>query len=107
METIDSLGLPEALLDAFLAECLPDGGIDPRRSRRQVAGRGAAVGALAERAMPTAKHLRTRLPYARLEDHGVEWVHRATSTDPLVNVAMLWLFVVLGVLDARELEEAG
>jgi hypothetical protein len=62
--------------------------------------------ALAERAAPTVRYLLSRLPSAKLEEHGVEWVRRATSTDPLVNVAMLWLFAVMGALDARELDVA-
>ena len=65
--------------------------------------RGAAVPPFPpERATPTVRYLLGRLPVARVEEHGVEWVHRTTTTDPLVNVAMMWLFAVLGALDAQE-----
>ena len=43
----------------------------------------------------------------RLEEHGVRWVRRATSTDPLVNVGMLWTSAVLGWLNGRQLREDG
>ena len=36
---------------------------------------------------------------AKVEDHGVEWVKRTRSTDPLVNVAMLWTMALVGWLD--------
>jgi hypothetical protein len=44
-----------------------------------------------------------QLAVAKVEDHGVEWVNRKTSTDPLCNVAMLWASLLLGWLNAREL----
>lgn len=48
-------------------------------------------------------YLRKRLPSVKIEEHGVEWVTRTTSTDPLVNVAMLWVSAVLGWLNGLEL----
>jgi hypothetical protein len=48
-------------------------------------------------------YLRPRLVTAKLADHGVQWVQRTTSTDPLVNVGMLWAAAVLGWLNGREL----
>ena len=46
-------------------------------------------------------YLEPRLTTAKIEDHGVEWVNRKSSTDPLVNVAMLWASVLLGWLNGR------
>ena len=36
---------------------------------------------------------------AKVDGHGVEWVTRKTSTDPLCNVAMLWASLLLGWLN--------
>ncbi len=47
-------------------------------------------------------YLQARLPGASLGSHGVEWVTRTTSTDPLVNVGMLWAAAVLGWLNGLE-----
>jgi hypothetical protein len=47
-------------------------------------------------------YLSRMLPEARIEDHGVEWVNRTTTTEPLVNVGMMWTFAILGVLNAQE-----
>lgn len=58
---------------------------------------------LLERARASYRYLSSALPCARMEDHGVEWAKRTTSTDPLVNVAMGWLSALLGLLYAREL----
>ena len=49
------------------------------------------------------RYLRRRTPEAKLAGHGVEWVRRTTSTDPLVNVAMLWASFLLGWLDGGAL----
>ncbi|MCC6443733.1 MAG: hypothetical protein IT210_09800 [Armatimonadetes bacterium] len=49
------------------------------------------------------RYLNGRLPEARIADHGVEWIHRTTSIDPLVNVAMLWASAAVGWLNGREL----
>jgi hypothetical protein len=48
-------------------------------------------------------YLSSRLPRAPVAEHGVEWVRRTTSTDPLVNVAMLWASALLGWQHAVEL----
>lgn len=48
-------------------------------------------------------YLETKLVTSRIEDHGVEWVNRKTSTDPLVNVAMLWACTLLGWLNGQTL----
>lgn len=58
---------------------------------------------LLNRAKLAYDYLCTHLPDANIEQHGVEWVNYKTSTDPLVNVAMLWTSAVLGVLDGQEL----
>ena len=49
------------------------------------------------------QYLTTKLATANLEGHGVEWVNRKSSTDPLVNVAMLWGSGLLGWLNGRDL----
>lgn len=46
--------------------------------------------------------LQATLPMANLDDHGVIWVNRKTSTDPLVNVAMLWGAALRGWLNGLE-----
>ena len=48
------------------------------------------------------RYLEARAAAAKIEDHGVEWVNRKTSTDPLVNVAMLWTMALVGWLDGTE-----
>lgn len=53
---------------------------------------------LRERAGRAFDYLRSSLATCRLEDHGVRWVNRTTSTDPLVNVGMQWLLAALGAL---------
>jgi hypothetical protein len=68
-----------------------------------LADRPAEHAALGRSAARAHAYLRARLPEARLEDHGVEWVTRTTSTDPLVNVGMLWVSAVLGWLDGRRM----
>jgi hypothetical protein len=52
------------------------------------------------------RYLTAHLAQAKVEDHGVEWVKRTTSTDPLVNVAMVWGMALMGWLDAVEKLEA-
>jgi hypothetical protein len=47
------------------------------------------------------RYLTIRCAAAKIEDHGVEWVKRTTSTDPLVNVAMLWGMALMGWLDGE------
>jgi hypothetical protein len=49
------------------------------------------------------RYLEARLATAKLEQHGVEWVQRKSSTDPLVNVAMLWASALRGWLDGCDL----
>jgi hypothetical protein len=48
------------------------------------------------------RYLTTRSATATIEDHGVEWVKRTTSTDPLVNVAMAWGMALMGWLDGLQ-----
>lgn len=61
------------------------------------------VAPLMEPAAKAWQYLTSRLPLARLEDHGVEFVTRQSSIDPLVNVGMLWASAVLGWLNGRAL----
>jgi hypothetical protein len=49
-------------------------------------------------------YLQKEATTAKVEDHGVQWVNRKTSTDPLCNVAMLWASFLLGWLNAREMQ---
>ena len=58
---------------------------------------------LHEGAKKSWTYLTPRLKTAKIEDHGVEWVNRKSSTDPLCNVAMLWASVLLGWLHGREI----
>ena len=58
--------------------------------RPHVNRRGAAWTNLLRQAERAHGYLCGKLAAADLQTHGVEWVHRKTSTDPLVNVAMLW-----------------
>jgi hypothetical protein len=48
------------------------------------------------------RYITARAAAAKIEDHGVEWVKRTTSTDPFVNVAMLWGMALMGWLDGTE-----
>jgi hypothetical protein len=48
-------------------------------------------------------YIDAQLSVANTEEHGVRWVHKKSSTDPLCNVAMLWASLLLGWLNAREL----
>lgn len=50
-----------------------------------------------------SQYLDAKLPSAQVAQHGVEWVTRHTSLDPLVNVGMLWGSAVLGWLNSRRL----
>jgi hypothetical protein len=60
---------------------------------------------LREGAANAMVYLERHLPITRVEEHGVEWVERRTTTDPLVNVAMLWAAAVLGWQNGRRLEQ--
>lgn len=53
---------------------------------------------LEEKAGRAWDYLRAGLETARLEEHGVRWVTKRTTTDPLVNVGMQWLLASLGAL---------
>jgi hypothetical protein len=55
---------------------------------------------LRECAQRATRYLAARLHIAKVEDHGVDWVNHKTTTDPLVNVAMLWAMMLVGWLDA-------
>ena len=58
---------------------------------------------LQEGAKRAFSYLGGRLTMDRIGDHGVVWVNRTTSTDPLANVAMLWASAVLGWLNGIDL----
>jgi hypothetical protein len=64
---------------------------------------GAAIGGLLPAALRAKAYIEAALPEARIEEHGVQWVTRQTSLDPLVNVGMLWAASVLGWLNGRGL----
>jgi hypothetical protein len=48
------------------------------------------------------RYLESQMKTAKIEGHGVQWVTRKTSTDPLVNVAMLWTMALVGWLDGAD-----
>lgn len=48
-------------------------------------------------------YLQKQASVAKVENHGVQWVSRKTSTDPLCNVAMLWASFLLGWLNSRDM----
>lgn len=48
-------------------------------------------------------YLSRHLVEARMEEHGVTWVTRTTSTDPLVNVGAMWACALLGALLGEDL----
>jgi hypothetical protein len=58
---------------------------------------------LRKHAESAKRYLTARAAAAKVQDHGVEWVKRTTSTDPLVNVAMLWGMALMGWLDGVEM----
>jgi hypothetical protein len=87
------------ILDAFVAESLPEGGIDAKKSLWQKPGTGSASGSSM---FPGGVDVR----YLRFLVEGLYRVAaRTTSTDPLVNVGMLWTSAVLGWLNGRQLAE--
>ena len=49
------------------------------------------------------EHLNDRLAKADVKQHGVEWVNKKTSTDPLVNVGMLWTYALQGWVNGQRL----
>lgn len=67
------------------------------------AGAIPTFGRLLEGARSAFSYLTKELPSARIEAHGVKWVTRKTSTEPLVNVAMFWVSAVLGYLNGLNL----
>ena len=71
--------------------------------RLYVAGDADAWPVLFRQAQRTYHYLCEKLEGVDLETHGVEWVNRKSSTDPLVNVAMLWAGGLLGWLNGRAL----
>jgi hypothetical protein len=71
--------------------------------RPLLGARSEAIRPLLGPAQRAKDYLCDRLPGVKLEDHGVEWVRRTTSTDPLVNVGMLWASAVVGWLNGRQL----
>jgi hypothetical protein len=48
-------------------------------------------------------HLDAGLEKADVKSHGVDWVTRKSSTDPLVNVGMVWTYGLLGWNNGRTL----
>jgi hypothetical protein len=58
---------------------------------------------LLRRAERAHSYLSGKMADLDLQTHGVAWVHRKTSNDPLVNVAMLWAAALLGWLDGSDL----
>jgi hypothetical protein len=69
----------------------------------QLAGNRDALTELLGGAERAYRYLMRRTPHVKLADHCVEWVRRTTSTDPLVNVAMLWASFLLGWLNGQAL----
>jgi hypothetical protein len=51
-------------------------------------------------------YLEAGLEKADAKTHGVEWVTHLSSTDPLVNVGMIWTYAFLGWLDGGKLRPA-
>lgn len=70
---------------------------------RLFAGETELYSELLEGAKRAFSYLAKELPSAKISDHGVKWVTHKTSTDPLVNVGMLWVSAVLGYLSALDL----
>jgi hypothetical protein len=62
---------------------------------------------LQRRTQRAQRYLSEKLAMAKLENHGVEWVNHKSSTNPLVNVAMLWAGSLLGWLNGRLLFPGG
>lgn len=62
----------------------------------------ATLAWLRERARRARSWMDAALADGRLGEHGVGWVHRTTTTDPLVNVGMQWLLAALGLLVETE-----
>ena len=61
-----------------------------------------ALPELLQGAKRASSYIDNQLSIAKVEDHGVQWVNRKTSTDPLCNVAMLWASLLLGWLNKRD-----
>lgn len=61
-----------------------------------------ALAELLQRAKRASSYIDNQVSAAKLEDHGVQWVSRKTSIDPLCNVAMLWASLLLGWLNKRD-----
>ena len=61
-----------------------------------------ALPELLQGAKRASSYIDNQLSIAKVEDHGVQWVNRKTSTDPLCNVAMLWASLLLGWLNERD-----
>ena len=71
------------------------------------AGAPTILAPLKSKAERAYSYLSGRLRMDKIEDHGVVWVTRTTSTDPLANVAMLWASAVLGWLNGGEMFPPG
>lgn len=48
-------------------------------------------------------YLDSGLDMTDVKTHGVHWVTRKSSTDPLVNVGMVWTYALLGWIDGQTL----
>jgi hypothetical protein len=64
--------------------------------KRQLPANHRALPELVAGAERATAYIERQAKVARIEDHGVEWVTRTTSIDPLCNVAMLWASLLLG-----------
>ena len=62
----------------------------------------ATMAWLHERAARASAWMAAALADGRTGEHGVEWVHRTTTTDPPVNVGMQALLTALGLLVGME-----
>lgn len=58
---------------------------------------------LFEHAKYSYAYLENSMPHADINEKGVQWVHRQTLTDPLVNVGWMWLNAISGWLDGEKL----
>ena len=61
-----------------------------------------ALPELLQGAKRASSYIDKQLSAAKLDDHGVQWMNRKTSIDPLCNVAMLWASLLLGWLNKRD-----
>lgn len=70
--------------------------------QRQLPRDHAALPELLQGAKRAAAYIDKQFALAKIDDHGVEWVHHKTSTDPQCNVAMLWASLLVGWLNKND-----